>query len=104
MYIFYTATSITIGNGRKTPFWQAPWLDWRKPIEIVLLIFAISKRKNWKVCNAMKEDAWVAKVELGDVYSLEHISQFVRLWCLLLEVQLDDATDAKITWKLMENG
>jgi hypothetical protein len=52
----------------------------------------------------MKEDYWVAKVELGDVYFLEHISQFVWLWCLLLEVQLDDATDAKITWKLMENG
>jgi hypothetical protein len=43
MDIFYTATSITIGNGRKTPFWQAPWFDWRKPIEIAPLILPYKK-------------------------------------------------------------
>jgi hypothetical protein len=85
----YAATSITTGNGHKTPFWQAPWLDGRNAILIAPLIFAKSKRKNWKVCNALKEDAWVAKVALGDYFSLEHLNQFVCLWCLLHEVSLN---------------
>jgi hypothetical protein len=46
MDIFYAATTTTLGNGQKSPFWQAPWLDGRKPTEIAPLIFAKSKRKN----------------------------------------------------------
>jgi hypothetical protein len=41
--IFYAATKINNGNGRKTPFWDAPWLDGRKPKEFAPLIFVISK-------------------------------------------------------------
>jgi hypothetical protein len=48
MDIFYAATSINLGNGHKISFWLAPWLDGKKPIEIAPLIFAKSKRKNWK--------------------------------------------------------
>jgi hypothetical protein len=79
MDIFYAATTITVGNGMKTPFWHAPWLDGRKPIEIAPLIYASSKGKNWKVAHALQNNAWVHKVGLGDGFSLEHLSQFVEL-------------------------
>jgi hypothetical protein len=46
MDIFYAATTISIGNGRKTPFWDAPWLDGRKPKGIAPLIYASSQRKS----------------------------------------------------------
>jgi hypothetical protein len=46
MDIFSAVTTITLGNGKKTPFWQAPWLHGMKPIEIAPLIFEASKRKN----------------------------------------------------------
>jgi hypothetical protein len=46
MQIFYAATSITIGNGMKTPFWHAPWLNGRSPKDIAPTIFESSKRKN----------------------------------------------------------
>lgn len=34
MELFYTATIITVENGRKTPFWHAPWLEAKRPIDI----------------------------------------------------------------------
>jgi hypothetical protein len=45
MDIFYAATTITLGNGKKTSFWEAPWLTGRKPKDIAPLIFDASKRK-----------------------------------------------------------
>jgi hypothetical protein len=35
MNIFYASTSITICNGNKSPFCEAPWLGGQKWIEIV---------------------------------------------------------------------
>jgi hypothetical protein len=104
MEIFYTATSIKVGNGKKTPFWQAPWLGGRKPIDIAPLIFASSKRKNWKVAQALNGNTWVSKVDLEQGFSMDHLSQFVDLWGLINNFQLDEDEDDDITWKLTSNG
>jgi hypothetical protein len=32
--LFYAATTIVLGNGCKTSFWHAPWLDGLKPKDI----------------------------------------------------------------------
>jgi hypothetical protein len=104
MDIFYAGTTITVGNGMETPFWHAPWLDGRKPIEIAPLIFASSKRKNWKVAHALQNNAWVHKVGLGDGFSFEHLSQFVELWGLIQNFHLNDNIEDDITWKLTESG
>jgi hypothetical protein len=104
MEIFYAATTITLGNGRKTPFRHAPWLEGRKPIEIAPLIYALSKRKNWKVSQAMDEDAWVEKTDLGRPFTMEHFSQYVELWSLIANVHLDQETEDDITWRLTLNG
>jgi hypothetical protein len=34
----------------------------------------------------LKDDAWVAKVELGEDFTLENLYKFVNIWCLLQEV------------------
>jgi hypothetical protein len=54
MDIFYAATKITIGNGCKISFWDAPWLEGRKPKEIAPLIFECLKRKSWKINKSME--------------------------------------------------
>jgi hypothetical protein len=46
------------------------------------LIFASSKRKNWKVAQALHDNAWAQKVDFDHDFSLEHLSQFVNLWAL----------------------
>jgi hypothetical protein len=34
MDLFYAATTILVGNGEKTPFWDAPWLHGVKPKDV----------------------------------------------------------------------
>jgi hypothetical protein len=83
MKIFYAATTITLGNGCKTPFWHAPWLDGKMPKDIAPKIFEICKRKKRKVAQALHNDEWIKKL-VGDVtLSIEHLSQFVQLWALI---------------------
>jgi hypothetical protein len=45
MNIFFAATTITLGNGKKTPFWFAPWLNGRAPKDVAPKIFEATKRK-----------------------------------------------------------
>jgi hypothetical protein len=59
MDLFYAATTIPVGNGRKTPFWHAPCLNGKKPIEIVPVIFTSSERKKWTFGQALRDDAWI---------------------------------------------
>jgi hypothetical protein len=96
MDLFYSATTITFGNGKKTPFWQAPWLDGRKPIDIAPLIFEASKRKNWKVAQALHENSWVRKIDLGGTFTMKHLVQLIDLWTLTSSIHLDPEVDDDI--------
>ena len=83
MDLFYAATVITMGNGGKTPFWEAPWLRGKKPKDIAPLIFAASKRKKWVVRDALQNNAWVHKINPSINLSINHMVEFVDLWIQL---------------------
>jgi hypothetical protein len=72
--IFYAATTISLGNGRKTPFWHAPWLHGLMPKDIAPKIFEICNRNNWKVTQAIHEDEWIRKLSIEATISIDHIS------------------------------
>ena len=76
---FYASTTITVGNGAKTPFWDSPWLLGRMPKDIAPLIHEASTRNNWKVREALKHKAWILKNKPPNNVSAEHISQFFTL-------------------------
>ena len=78
--IFYASTTITVGNGARTPFWDSPWLLGRSPKDIAPLIFKASKRKSWKVREALKHNAWILKIKTPTNVTAEHITQFFILW------------------------
>jgi hypothetical protein len=104
MDYFYAATTIALGNGRKTPFWEAPWLDGRIPKDIAPKIYECCARKNRTVSQAIHENAWIRKLKLDKAFSLEHLTQLVELWSLVNNVQLQDEVDDDILWKFTNNG
>ena len=101
---FYASTTIIVGNGTKTPFWDSPWLFGRKPKEIAPLIFEASSRKNWKVREALKENAWILKINTATVISVAHITEFFTLWMLIHEFNLIDNVEDDIVWKHFADG
>jgi hypothetical protein len=40
-------------------------------------------RKNWKVAQALHEDAWIKKLAIDATISIDHLTQFVQLWTLI---------------------
>ena len=104
MNLFYASTVITLGNGGKTPFWDAPWLGGKRPKDIAPLIFAACKRKKWCVREAMRDKAWVHMIKPFTDLTVGHIVQFVDLWVRLLGIQLQMDVDDDITWKFEANG
>jgi hypothetical protein len=104
MSLFYAATTIMVGNGEKTPFWEAPWLNISRPIDIAPLIFKISSRKKWEVKQALHNDAWISKINMNVEFTLDYIRQFVDLWNQLHGINLHEDMIDDIKWNLTENG
>jgi hypothetical protein len=51
----------------------------------------------------LKDNAWVGKVDLGEIFSMEHLTQFVELWVSIQNVHPADNMDEDISWKLTAN-
>ena len=104
LQFFYASTTITVGDGVKSPFWDSPWLLGHKPKDITPLIYEASKRKKWKVREALKGNAWILKIKHDTAISVNHISEFFNLWMLVHDFHLDDQAEDNIIWKHASNG
>jgi hypothetical protein len=102
--LFYASTNIAVGNGARTPFWDAPWVHDQKPKEIAPLLYAASMRKSWKIREALKNDAWISKIKVTPSFSLAHFREFVRLWATLRDFHLQEDMEDDIVWKHTANG
>lgn len=99
MDLFYSATTVTIGDGKKASFWFAPWLQGQKPKDMAPDIFFPSKRKKACVAHALANNDWIRCVDMQRGLSVVHIQQFVDLWSKVQEVQLETDTKDVISWK-----
>jgi hypothetical protein len=44
--LFVTAIKVTNGDGKRASFWETPWLDGRRRMDIAPLVYERLKRKN----------------------------------------------------------
>jgi hypothetical protein len=63
-----------------------------KPKEIAPSIFAISKLKNFTVWEGLQQDFWINKLDSHKISTPNHIGEFVELWALVNEINLDEDT------------
>ena len=102
--LFYAFSTITVGNGACTPFWDAPWVHGRKPKDIAPLIYGAATRKNWKIKEALLDNAWISKIKLSHNFSIHHFSQFLLLWSSIQGFQLQHDAEDEIVWKHTDSG
>jgi hypothetical protein len=101
MQLFRASTVVTVGSGERARFWDASWLDGRAPRDIAPNLYKLAWRKNNTVKENLQNQNWTRG--LWRMASTEEIAEFVLLWGLLQDVQLNDQPDA-IRWRWTVDG
>lgn len=79
---FAAATSITIGNGEKTSFWDSAWWEGRRMKDVAPLVYAASKKKNKTIQQALQSDQWIHDLDLPSNagWTIDLTDQLVTIW------------------------
>ena len=80
-------------------FWSDEWLDGFATRVLAPLCFALARRKNLTVKEALTEERWMRGLQRMN--NEEQLDQFVDLWVRLQDVFLTGDT---IAWKFSANG
>ncbi|KAE8799960.1 Auxin response factor 21 [Hordeum vulgare] len=75
-----------------------------KPMDMASLVYATSTRKNWKVREALKDDAWVKKIQMSSSFSIEHFRQFLEPWATFRDFHVQEDIEDDIVWKHSASG
>ena len=102
--LFGAATVVSVGNGEKARFWTSPWLDGLRPKDIAPKLFKLAKRRNCTVKKALQDNSWVSNLNIHNDFGIDHIQQFVSLWELIAQTQLNPDTEDTIKWKFTNEG
>lgn len=102
--LFAACTTISISNGKRTSFWHSGWLEGRRPKDIAPNLFKICQPKNRTVVDALQRRAWIRDVRRAEGLMLLHIQEFVTLWGMLRDIQLNHNLEDRIRWKFTESG
>ena len=99
--LFRASTVVTLGDGAKASFWQSSWMQGQAPMDIFPDLFKLAWRKNKSVKEEVHNQNWVRG--LWRMQTVEEMANFVKLWDLVQEVQLNNKPDS-ITWKWTSDG
>jgi hypothetical protein len=102
--MFDVSTTVAVGSGSKTLFWEDYWLDGSSiAYRVPLLIQAVTKRvfRTRLVSEALVEDCWIVNI-LSSLSNLA-LRQYVDLWTRLQSVHLDSQSENKFIWKWTAN-
>jgi hypothetical protein len=99
--LFFSSTTMQVGNGKATPFWESRWLEGRAPKDLAPHLYAIAKFKKRLVHDEMRNDNWIRG--LRNIHTTQQIEEFTMLFIALASVTLTNQED-EINWKWTTNG
>ncbi|KAL6641391.1 hypothetical protein ACP70R_019572 [Stipagrostis hirtigluma subsp. patula] len=99
--LFFASTLFTVGNGKRTPFWEGNWLMGKAPRNLAPNLYKMARFKHRTVDKELCNYAWIRN--LKGLPSQDHIDELNILLQALLNVQLNNEDD-KIHWKWTAHG
>lgn len=85
-------TKITLGDGQRASFWKDRWLQGMAPSSMAPGQFALARRKNLSVKDALNGNRWMKGLQRINNELL--IDQFIQLWELIQPLILTNLPDA----------
>jgi hypothetical protein len=87
----FSSTSIRIGDGNSTPFWEARWINGMSPKEMApgLLHLAIFKTRT--VVQELRNNNWIRNLQ--NTNCATHLEEFTLLFMALADIHLSDQKD-----------
>jgi hypothetical protein len=99
--IFFSSTTILIGDGRKTPFWEAKWIYGVSLKDLAPSLYKAARFKRRNVAMEMQNNNWIKNI--GEINNSALLDEYVLLHMALLSVTLTQQQD-QITWKWTRDG
>jgi hypothetical protein len=69
--LFFASTTMQVGNGRNTPFWESKWLHDGAPKDLAPNLFKIARFKKRSVHTELKNSNWIRNVPCN-VFITQH--------------------------------
>jgi hypothetical protein len=92
--------SVDVGNGTRTWFWRAKWLDGSSIECFAPDLFAVVDKRAVRVrtfAQGMQRESWIA--DITGSLSVLGLYQYATLWAQLQTLTLDAAAADKFSWK-----
>jgi hypothetical protein len=86
--LFFSSTTISVGNEKCTPFWEVRWLQGMAPKELAPSLFQVTKFKNRTIHAKLQNQSWIRNLKSID--STTQVEEFVLLFMALEDVELND--------------
>lgn len=102
--MFKISTTVQVGNGARTLFWQDKWIDGNSVEDIAPLVWAaVPKRlRNSRLVNqALADNQWARHI--AGSLSVLAIRQFLQLWDRMQILNLDPNSEDKFIWRWSSN-
>jgi len=104
-YLLSMAIITEVGDGANTLFWKDKWLAGRSIQDLAPNLYALVPKRRAsrrKVMDALVDENWVADIQ-GEI-SLEALWEYLDLWDILTEVELQEGNTDKHIWRLSGSG
>jgi hypothetical protein len=85
---FFFSTSIQIGDGNNTPFWEGRWINGMSPKEMAPSLYCMTRLKRRTFAQESRNNNWIRNLQ--DVNCTAHLEEFTLLFMALADIHLSD--------------